>query len=348
MTDPLAEVVSLLKPGALFSKHVVASAPWAVRRTELGRPFYLVVLEGSCHLTVDARAAGAASGVEGGSAGGSVNGVVGGAPGSQESDETLTLRAGDFVLIPAARGFATSSLDRLPPRAGETVTTPIAPMPGGARVGDPEGAVDVRLLVGHCEFGAPDAALLVSLLPRWLHVRGESRLATLVQLLNDESRAERPARDVVLARLLEVLFVEAFRSTARVAASPGLVRGLADPKLAQALRRMHELPAEAWSVERLARVAALSRSAFFERFQRAIGVAPMGYLMAWRMALAKQWLQKGELAIADIAERLGYSSVSAFGVAFTRHVGMPPGRFARSRVRQEASQEQEDDALLPA
>ena len=39
MVDPLAEVVSLLQPGAPFSKIVVASAPMAVRRTEMGRPF---------------------------------------------------------------------------------------------------------------------------------------------------------------------------------------------------------------------------------------------------------------------------------------------------------------------
>lgn len=306
MVDPLAEVVSLLQPGAPFSKLVVASAPWAVRRTEMGRPFYFVVLEGSCQLTVD---------------------------GPTQSD-TITLNQGDFVLIPAARSFATSSLDQLPPREGETVTTPIAPMPGGARVGNPQGTVDVRMLVGNCVLGSPDAALLVPLLPQWVHVRGEPRLATLVQLLGDETRTDRPARDIVMARLLEVLLIEAFRSGASTAASPGLVRGLADAKLALALRRMHEHPESPWSIEQLAREAAMSRSAFFDRFSRAVGVTPMDYLQTWRMALAKQLLRQRELAIADIAERVGYSSVSAFGVAFTRHVGMPPGRYARGEVEE--------------
>ncbi|WP_294765495.1 AraC family transcriptional regulator [uncultured Rhodoferax sp.] len=301
MVDPLAEVVSLLQPGAPFSKLVVASAPWAVRRTELGRPFYFVVLEGGCHLTVD---------------------------GPDHSD-TIALNAGDFVLIPAARSFATSSLDRQPPRAGEAVTTPIAPMPGGARVGDPEGAVDVRMLVGNCVLGSPDAALLVPLLPQWVHVRGEPRLATLVQLLGDETRTDRPARDIVMARLLEVLLIEAFRSGASTAASPGLVRGLSNAKLALALRRMHEQPGAPWSIDQLAREAAMSRSAFFDRFSRTVGVTPTDYLQTWRMALAKQLLRQRELPIAEIAERVGYGSVSAFGVAFTRLVGMPPGRYAR-------------------
>lgn len=301
MVDPLAEVVALLRPQAPYSKLVVASAPWAVRRTETGRPFYFVVLEGQCHLTVD---------------------------GPAQSD-TLTLDAGDFALIPAARSFATSSLDRQPPREGDIVTTPIVPMPGGARVGDPDGAVSVRMLVGNCEFGSADAALLVSLLPQWLHVRGEQRLATLVQLVGDESRADRPVREIVMARLLEVLLIEAFRSSASTAASPGLVRALADARLALALRCVHERPADAWTVVQLARQAGMSRSAFFARFSAAVGVSPMAYLLAWRMALARQMLRQRELAISEIAERVGYSSVSTFGVAFTRHVGMPPGRYAR-------------------
>lgn len=304
MVDPLAEVVSLLQPSAPFSKLVVASAPWAVRRAEMGKPFYFVVLQGSCHLTVDGPA----------------------------HNDTITLHEGDFVLIPAARGFATSSLDRMPPLEGETVTTPITAMPGGARVGDPDGAVDVRMLVGNCELGSPDAALLVSLLPQWVHVRGEQRLSTLVQLVGDESRADRPAREIVTARLLEVLLIEALRSTASTSASPGLVRGLSDPKLALALRRMHQHPASPWSIAQLAREATMSRSAFFERFSRAVGVAPMEYLLTWRMAIAKQLLRQRELAITEIAERVGYGSVSAFGVAFTRYVGMPPGRYSKSET----------------
>lgn len=304
MVDPLAEVVSLLQPEAPFSKIVVASAPWAVRRTEMGRPFYFVVLEGSCHLTIDGPAQSA----------------------------TITLNAGDFALIPAARSFATSSLDRLPPHAGEEVTTPIVAMPGGARVGNPKGAVDVRLLVGNCVFGSPDASLLVPLLPQWVHVRDEPRLSTLVQLLGDETRADRPARDIVMARLLEVLLIEALRSHAITAASPGLLRGLGDPKLALALRLMHEKPATPWSVAQLAHEAAMSRSAFFDRFSRTVGIAPMNYLQTWRMAMAKQLLRQRELTIAEIAERVGYGSVSAFGLAFTRQVGMPPGRYAKEET----------------
>jgi AraC-like DNA-binding protein len=196
-------------------------------------------------------------------------------------------------------------------------------------MGRPDGPPDVRLLVGHCSFGSPDAALLVSLLPEVVVVRSEPRLATLVQLVREESREQRPARDVILARLLEVLLIEALRSNAGPTGSPGLLRGLADKRLAAAIRRMHENPTRSWTVTELAKEAALSRSAFFERFNREVGMAPMEYLLSWRMALAKNLLRKKEGNVAEIAERVGYGSASTFSVAFTRFVGVPPTRYAK-------------------
>lgn len=293
MTDPLAEVVLLLQPGAPFSKVVSAAGRWRVRRSEYGQPFYCVLLEGSCRLAVDGA-------------------------------EPIILAPGDFVLIPSADSFTMSSLE---PPVSEDAPALLAD--GEFRLGVQSGAPEMRSLIGYCEFGSPDAPLLVSLLPRLLHVRGEKRLATLVQLVGEESRSQRPARDVVLARLLEVLLIEALRSAAGTPARSGLVRGLADERLAAAIRRMHENPARPWTVAQLAKEAALSRSAFFERFNRAVGVAPMEYLLTWRMALAKRLLRQNRSAVADVAERVGYSSASTFSVAFTRYVGRPPMRYAR-------------------
>ena len=302
MIDPLAEVVALLEPGARFSKHVVGAGPWRISRSDAGQPFYCVVLEGSCRFAVDGHA-------------------------------PLVLQPGDFLLVPAAHGVAMSSLE--PPPA-DVETSPTALGNGLFRIGARHGPVDLRMQVGHCSFGSPDAALLVPLLPQRVHIRGEPRLAMLVKLVGEESRAQRPAREIVLARLLEVLLIEALRSTAGTAASPGLVHGLADPRLALAIRAMHERPAQAWTVADLARTAALSRSAFFERFKCTVGVAPMAYLLAWRMALARQLLRKNEDGIAAIAERVGYRSASAFSVAFARHAGLSPARYARQHAGEAA------------
>uniref|UniRef100_UPI0021478292 helix-turn-helix domain-containing protein n=1 Tax=Tahibacter caeni TaxID=1453545 RepID=UPI0021478292 len=143
--------------------------------------------------------------------------------------------------------------------------------------------------------------------------------------------ARRPGHELVLVRLVELLLIEALRAAPDIAAPPGLVRGLADARLAPALRQLHRQPARAWTVASLARAAALSRSAFFERFTRQLGLPPMEYLLAWRMALAKDLLQRTPMALADVAERTGYGSAAAFSTAFARHVGEPPGRYARRR-----------------
>jgi AraC-like DNA-binding protein len=241
----------------------------------------------------------------------------------------VVLGQGDFVLIPSAFDFTVSSVE--PPRSRRDTAHVVLP-DGEIRHGDASDPPEVRMLVGYCVFATPDASLLVSLLPQFVHVRGERRLSTLVELVREESRERRPAREVILARLLEVLLIEALRSTAGTAASPGLLRGLADERLAVAIRRMHESPTRAWTIAQLAKEAALSRSAFFERFSRAVGVAPMEYLLGWRMALAKNLLRRKEVTVAEVAERVGYSSASTFSVAFTRHVGLPPTHYAREQA----------------
>lgn len=303
--DPLADVVALLQPAARFNKSVSGAGPWRVQRTEPGQSFYAAIIEGSCRLLVDGM-------------------------------EPITLCAGDFVLIPSVFGFAMASLQEHEGNDFGEATPPPQLPDGEYRLGTVEAEAEVRFLVGHCVFGSPDSSLLVSLLPRLVLVRNEPRLATLVRLVADEFRARRSAREMVMSRLLEVLLIEALRSGAGPAASPGLLRGLSDGRLALAIRRMHESPAEPWNVVRLAKEAALSRSAFFERFRREVGVAPMEYLLSWRMALAKKLLREAA-GVAEVAQQVGYSSASTFSVAFGRHVGVPPSRFVQERLQAQAA-----------
>lgn len=294
MVDPLSEVVALLQPGAAYSKVVTGAGRWRVRQPFAGHPFFCAALEGACRLVFDGQA-------------------------------PMVLQPGDFVLMPDNPGFTMSSLASMAPEDPDIRPEVKA---GHMRVGTPAGPAEVRLMGGYFHFGSPDAALLVPLLPRVIHVHGEERLATLVKLVGDEARAERPARDMVMTRLLEVLMIEALRSASAIAASPGLLRGLADTRLAAAIRRMHEAPSKAWTVAELAKEAALSRSGFFERFSQAVGMPPMEYLLEWRMALAKDSLRRGDARMDELAARVGYSSASTFSTAFARHVGQAPSRYA--------------------
>lgn len=296
MSDPLSEVISLLRPSAPSSKLAHASGPFRVRRDDVTEVFYCLMLSGRACLEIGGKA-------------------------------PMELAAGDFVLIPAADVFTLSSLDPPPPPGLNS--RPVLCEDGIVRIGPPAAPAEVQQLIGHCSFASPDAELLVSLLPDMVVVRGEDRLTALAALVRDETRANRPARGVVVEHLLQVLLIEAFRSATLCDAAPGLCRGLADPRIGPALRAMHAAPDQSWTLPRLASEAGLSRSAFFTRFIRIVGVAPMGYLLNWRMTLAKHMLRAGHSGIAEISQKTGYGSVSAFSTAFARQVGIPPIRYAR-------------------
>jgi AraC-like DNA-binding protein len=299
MNDPLSEVIALLQPRAVFSKRISGAGRWGVRYSDFGHPSFCAVLEGSCRLAVD-------------------------------GERPVTLAVGDFVLLPATPAFTISGFEPVrPERVDPKVTrSPTEEVRHGTREGRP----DVRLLGGYFVFDSPDAALMVSLLPALVHVRGVERLSVLVRLVADESNEQRSGRDLVLTRLVEVLLIEALRCTSSDDTPPGLLRGLADARIAPAIRQMHAQVARSWTVPQLAKAAALSRSAFFERFTRTVGVSPMEYLLAWRMAVARDLLRNQDMGISQVAERVGYASASTFSTAFSRHVGQPPRRYAREAV----------------
>ncbi len=239
------------------------------------------------------------------------------------------LEEGDFLLLPATPAFTMGSVELASPISIDLETLLAAP-DGEKRHGRPDGEPDMRQTGGYFSFDAPDASLFVSLLPRMIHVRGAARLTQLVHLLGDEAGRADIGRDLILERLAEILLIEALRSAPAEHGPPGLLRGLAEPRIALALKHMHAEVERSWTVEALAKHAAMSRSAFFDRFHQTVGMRPMEYLMTWRMALAKDLLRRQDLSLDAVAEKVGYGSASTFSTAFSRHVGVPPGRFARS------------------
>lgn len=297
MSDPLSDVVRLLHPRAVFANVISGKGNWAVRYGEYGQPGFCIVLEGSALLAVDGH-------------------------------EPITISAGDFVLLPTTPPFTLSSFVPAPPVFIDPRLTPGGE--GERRHGEQQGPPDMRSLGGAFLFDTTDARLLVSLLPAVVHVQGSDRLMQLVQWVGKEYQQKQPGSDYVLSRLAELLLIEAMRSKTTGSAPPGLLRGLGDERLATALKQMHARIDHPWTVGELAKAAALSRSTFFDRFTRTVSVPPMEYLLAWRMQIAKDLLRREGLAVTEVAERIGYGSTSTFSVAFSRHVGIPPSRYARS------------------
>jgi AraC-like DNA-binding protein len=297
--DPLAGIISLLRPRTVLSKIVSGAGEWSIRYARHEDPAFGLVLEGSSFLDVDG---------------------VG----------VLALQEGDFVLLPETPGFTLTTDLNLRPTLVAPTHSP------EARHGDKSGPATMRMLGGYFHFDRANARLLVKLLPSVIHIRreeaGAERLRRIAELIGEEADANRPGRDLILERLVEVLLVEAlrFRPASAARQEQGLLAGLSDPALARALREIHVDVARRWTVEDLARTACMSRAVFAERFARKVGMPPMQYLLEWRMAIAKDLLRRERPPLAEVADRVGYQSASAFSTAFTRLTGCSPSEFARS------------------
>lgn len=298
-SDPLAAIISLLRPQTVLSKIVSGAGEWSVRKPRYEDPAFCLLLDGSCFL-------------------------------DPEGVGPLELKQGDFVLLPAMPSFTLASDLNLKP------TPTSLDHSRESHYGDDSGPVTMRMLGGYFRFDRANAQLLVNLLPPMVHIRREDAEATrvrrVVELIAEEANADHAGRALILERLVEVLLVEAlrFRSTSAEKEEQGLLAGLSDPALARTLHEIHDDVARRWTVEQLARIAGMSRATFAERFARKVGMPPMQYLLEWRVALAKDMLRRERPALVDVAERIGYQSASAFSTAFTRLTGRTPSEFARS------------------
>ncbi|HKU39320.1 MAG TPA: AraC family transcriptional regulator [Polyangiales bacterium] len=188
-----------------------------------------------------------------------------------------------------------------------------------------------QIVCGFLGYDARPFNPLLATLPRMIHMPKRSGpdgawMEQLVRLAVLESSARRPGGESVLARLSELLFIQAVRH--HLASLPpdttGWLAGLRDETVGRSLSLLHDRPAEAWSLDELAKEVGSSRSVLAERFHHYVGVPPMQYLARWRMQLAAALLSGAELSLAEIAERVGYGSEAALSRAFKRLVGVAP------------------------
>ncbi|HZC25363.1 MAG TPA: AraC family transcriptional regulator [Candidatus Binatia bacterium] len=145
----------------------------------------------------------------------------------------------------------------------------------------------------------------------------------------DQADASRAGREAVLAKLSEVLFVEALRMY--IAQLPpqktGWLAGARDVEVGKTLALMHRNPAHPWTIASLAKEAGVSRSVLAERFRHYLNESPMAYLTRWRLQLGAQMLSSTSHSVAQIAPEVGYESEAAFNRAFKREFTVPPARF---------------------
>ena len=120
--------------------------------------------------------------------------------------------------------------------------------------------------------------------------------------------AATPGAELMLGRLMELLFVEVLRRHAsqQPDAARGWFAALNDPIVGRTLQLIHGDPARRWTVGDLAKEAGTSRSVLFERFIAIVGQPPIEYLASWRMQLAAKRLRNTHDNLAAVAADVGY------------------------------------------
>jgi AraC-like DNA-binding protein len=249
-----------------------------------------------------------------------------------DGQQPSKVEAGEIVMLPQNDAHILSSAPGLPPMPGKVVLP--SPVNGISRMKFGGTGERCQLLCGF--LSSDDFNPLFMTLPKVLKIDVAALgnggwIESSMQLAIAELSQGQAASSNMMARLSELLFIEAVRSYARTAKTmedPWL-RGLGDAQIGRILSRMHQSVASDWTVDALAREAGLSRTAFINRFAAATGQPPMSYLKAWRLREARLRLLDDRECIAQIGHAVGYRSEEAFSRAFKRVYGVAPGHYQK-------------------
>lgn len=241
-----------------------------------------------------------------------------------DSPTSVPLAVGDLVVIPQHRAHILAAHTEL--NDDDDVAE------ARSRVGD-----STTLICGAIEVQGTHRSLLLEALPDCVVIRHQdtaehSALRRLLELLALETHDQANACQLVLDKLAGALFAMVLRHYLHTCPPPnGIFASLNDPRLRPVLAALHADIGERWRLQRLASLANMSRSSFALHFKQMMGMPPLDYLTWWRMTHADALLRDARQSVAQVAEKLGYSTEAAFRRAFKRFFGTGPGRVRRER-----------------
>jgi len=195
---------------------------------------------------------------------------------------------------------------------------------------------ETQLVCGHFTFSEDANHLLIDALPSHLHIQnyGEASGAWMentLKVIGNEAGRGQLGSDLIALKLSEIIFAQALRSYLEGEGSQRpVLAGFADTNIARVLTAIHKEPGFSWTLEGLAKVAGMSRTAFASRFSQCMTTTPMGYITHWRMQIARQKLASSNEPIIAIAENVGYHSEAAFSRVFKKHHLKAPATYRRS------------------
>lgn len=252
---------------------------------------------------------------------------------ADDRHSAIRIEAGELLVIPQGEAHLMGShLDLKPTRSAPLLAGRLETHSGEVmRIVHGGGGMPTRIICGFLGCDDVMSNPVLTSLPRLFKVdmgRGAESawLASALGFATAEAAEPQAGTATVLAKLSELLFVEAVRRCIDTLPEneKGWLAALRDRYVGRALSQMHAHPAHPWTVDELAGNVGLSRSALAQRFTDLLGQPPMQYLARWRLHAAARQLRNGRKSLAEVAGAVGYDSEAAFGRAFKREFGLPP------------------------
>jgi len=256
-------------------------------------------------------------------------------------DAPVHLEQGDLVIIPRGASHKLYCDPKTEDQAAklEDVIEQSGFKGTGALVyGDHPGTNhETQLVCGHFAFSDDAENIVMDALPNYIHMKnyGEDAgiwMENTLKVIGSEAGRQQLGGDMIAMKMSEIIFAQALRAyLENEGENIPVLAGFADKNISLALSAIHKEPGFAWSLERLADIAGMSRTAFINQFSKCMDITPLGYITYWRMQIARQLLLNSSAPIIKIAETVGYQSEAAFSRVFKKHVSLTPSAYRRSR-----------------
>lgn len=309
--DALTDILNTLRLSSSLYFRTELTSPWGIEvPAKAGVARFHIVIRGQCWLHV-------------------------------AGDDGLHMSNGDLVIVPHGASHIIADAPSTQIRSLAEVLDEVEYQGNGPLVYGGSGP-GCCLVCGEFSFDDLGSHPLLKNLPRKLWIRGDSSyntqwLESAMGFIAHEATKLEPGAHAIIDRLSEIILIQVIRATLNASENHiPFLSIFADPRMNQVLSAVHADPAYDWSVERLGRLANMSRSSFSNRFTALAKMTPLQYVIFVRLQIASRLLIETALPLMAIAEKIGYQSEAAFSEAFKKQFEMRPGQFRKAQTRMAA------------
>lgn len=302
--DPLELILNTLRPQNEIFAQPQLNAPWGLKQPELATSAFHFVLAGDCFLRLD------------------------------KQDELISLNPGDFVFFPFGASHQIMSSPGALLLCSEKLFSDKSEQQIESMKLGGEG-LSCTLICGSFSFQQWGQETILRGLDNCIIIptRNNKTITSLFQLIYAERMSKLAGSKIAAARLLDALLIHLFRQMIESQSlNNGWLPALKDSRLSQVLYAIHNKPEHAWTIEKLAQLANLSRSAFCTRFKTIMNQSPMDYLNHWRIGLACQKLEASMDSVLTIGLDIGFNSSDVFIRNFKKIIGYTPESYRKNSL----------------